>query len=174
MRREWALYLTLVGVALGALALMTLWTRPMIEAGGLEMFDVRTGGYSFPEAVRFLDQLNDDSRRLYLGAQRMLDTIFPLALTGALALGMFLALRHVSRVLGSVLGLVPLAYLVFDLLENAAVAKMLRTDGPSLDMVTRASQWTELKWVAVQASFALLALCIVLRVAQGLVSKLRA
>jgi hypothetical protein len=153
------LWLSVVLMLVG-LVLMFGWSAPRIEAGGLAPFDSRTGGYSYGEAVAFLSALTAEGRAAYLGPQRVADTIFPIGFVGVLALGTVLALRRWSVILAAVAALVPLGYFVFDMLENAAVAGLLRggVEGLTPEAVARASALTLWKFRFVDVALVLLAL----------------
>jgi hypothetical protein len=145
---------------LAGFAAIVFWSAPRIEAGGLEPFDPRTGGYGHAEAVAFLTALTPEGRAAYLGAQRLADTIFPIGFVGVLALGIVLAYRRWSLPLALAASLVPLAYFVFDMLENAAVAGLLRSapEAVTPEAVAWASACTVSKFRLVTAALALLAL----------------
>lgn len=146
-----------VVVAVLGISAILLWTGPMIEAGGLEPFDTRTRGYSHADAVAFLSALTETGRAAYLGPQRIADTVFPIGFASALALGIFLGVRVWTRAGAAVLALVPLVYLAFDMLENAAVAAMLRAGatGVTPAQVAQASALGQWKFTFVNLSLVL-------------------
>lgn len=154
-----------VALTLAGLVLMLTWSVPKIEAGGLAPFDTRTGGYNYSDAVAFLSALTAEGRAAYLGPQRVADTIFPIGLVGVLVLGTVLALRRWSVTLAAAAALVPLGYFVFDMLENAAVAGLLRggVETVTVEAVARASALTQWKFRFVDASLVILALAWVAR-----------
>ncbi len=126
---------------------MNLWTAPRIEelSGGLRLFDMRLTGYSHAEVKDFVAAIGDEGAALYLGWQLWLDTIFP-PLLGAV---LFLCYRWLFPGLpGLIIGAVSLVYVAADLLENMAVAAMLRAgaDGLTPEMTATASRWTTTKW----------------------------
>src|SRR5690606_15213956 len=104
------------------------WTLPTLSAaaGGLAPFDMRPGGYGFAEAAAFLGALSPDGRHFYETVQHRLDIAYP----GLLALTLFLAIAAAApRPLGLwryALAAPAFGVAVFDWLENAAVAGMLR------------------------------------------------
>ncbi len=57
----------LFAVMLGDYLAMVLWSIPALsrDAGGLAVFDMRPGGYSFDEARAFLAALSPDGARFY-------------------------------------------------------------------------------------------------------------
>lgn len=155
-RAFWALVaLMLVGVGV-----IVFWTGPVIETGGGEMFDTRTGGYDLATAQGILRSLDDRARSTYLVGQRIADTLFPIGLFGTLALGLVLGLRRWSLALALALTLVPAAYFVFDMLENAGVARMILVgvDGITGEQVGRVSGFTVWKFRFVNAALVLFAL----------------
>lgn len=126
---------------------MTLWTAPRIEelSGGQRLLDMRFTGYSLDEVRDFVAAIGDEGAALYLGAQFWLDMIFP-PLLGAV---LFLLYRWLFPGLpGLIIGTVSLTYVAVDMLENLAVATMLRAgaDGLTSEMAAAASQWTTMKW----------------------------
>lgn len=126
---------------------MNLWTAPRIEelSGGLRLLEMRFTGYSFDEAQGFVAAIGKEGAALYLGAQLLLDMIFP----PLLATVLFLGYRKLFPGLpGLIIGTASLSSVVVDYLENAAVAAMLRVgaDGLTPEMAATASQWTIFKW----------------------------
>jgi hypothetical protein len=154
--RPGLVFLIFLALTFASFAAMRLWTMPLINtaAGGLPMLDMRMEGYSAGEAGAYLAALAPEGRAAYLGPQRLLDTLLPLALTGTLSLAGYLLTRHWSPLLGVALALVPLAYCAFDLMENAHVAALLRADAPDNTMAEAASRWTVLKGRALRISLA--------------------
>lgn len=157
-----AAFLASVALALFGFAMMLFGTGPMIEAGGLAPFDTRSFGYSLEDARAFLSALTPEARATYLGPQRIADTLFPIGLLGTLALGALLALRSVlpGRVWSRAAFLATLpaiAYFIFDMLENAAVAGLLSTPPEALSAatVTHASMLTLWKFRFVWAAIAI-------------------
>jgi hypothetical protein len=57
--------------------------------------------------------------------------------------------------------LLPSAYFYADMLENAAVARLLRSDAPTPEQVELASTYTQLKFQLFYASALLLLLCLI-------------
>lgn len=152
-----ALWISIVVMLAGAAA-MVLGTAPRIEAGGFALFDTRTDGYGYDEALAVLTALTPQGRAVYLTAQRVADTVFPIGFLGVLALGNYLTWRRWSRGLALLLTVPPLIYFVFDMLENAAVAGMLRTmpEAVTRDAVVWASFCTVWKFHFVNAALATL------------------
>lgn len=149
MRRVFAATLALTLINYLA---MLLWTLPALidAAGGLRPFDLRPLGYGYHEVRVYLAALDGEGRDFYLTVQHWLDTTYPalLALSLILALHLLLGARRVwlSRAVSGV----AVAGAVFDYLENAAVAALLRagTEGVTQGMVTWASAWTVAKSAA--------------------------
>jgi len=150
-------------VTVAALVAMRLWTQPLIEAAGLPMFDLRMAGYNPWEVRAFLASLSAEGRAAYLGPQRVLDTIMPMALTTALGLLVYRLVRRWSWIAGVILALVPLPYFAFDMLENAQVAAILRADAVSDTMAEAASRFTVCKAEALRAAVAVILLALAAR-----------
>ncbi len=117
-------------------------------AGGLPVFDLRIGGYTFEEAKAFLMALTSEGREIYLGPVRIIDTIFPGLLAATLYCALVVLLRPWLGNNARYVALLPIVPAVLDWLENAAVAALLRAgaDGITPEMVATASRWTVLKW----------------------------
>lgn len=154
---------------------MAFWTGPVIRGGdpSLRIFDEWRQGYAFADAIDILGRIGEPGRDVYLGHQRILDTIFPVSLTGFLSLGIFLTLRRWSRSIAVVLALFPLAYLAADLAENAAVAAVLQSESLSPEQVAVASGWTRLKWLLFNVSLLLLGASLVTRLVAGVIAGIR-
>lgn len=151
------LFLVSFALMIGGLAAILFWTGPAIEAGGLAPFDPRSAGYDLAEARAFLTALTPEGRAAYLGGQRIADTVFPIGFLGVLAIAIVSAYRRWSVWLAGAMSLVPLGYFVFDMLENAAVAGMLRAGPGNLTQaaVAWASFCTIWKFRLVNAALAL-------------------
>ncbi len=145
-RAFWLIFLVMAAVY----ATMALWTLPTISAaaGGLAPFDMRPLGYSFEEARAFLAALTEEGRHLYLDVQHRLDLVYPLLLAATLVLGCLLLTA--STPLRALVIAAALSGMVFDYLENAAVADMLTAGHQQLTaaLVAEASRWTLLKSLA--------------------------
>lgn len=145
------IFTSVLGAMVATYLAMVLWSLPKLTAvaGGLTMFDLRPGGYSFEQAHEVVLALGEAGRAFYLGPQHMLDTAYPVLM--ALALGMAF-----SRLYGRKLALAGLSGLAagFDLMENMAVSVMLKAgpEGLNAGMVDVASRWTVLKSGAVSAA----------------------
>ena len=137
------------GAMLAVYAAMALVTLPRIavEAQGLLPFDLRPLGYTYAEATAFLAALSPAGRDIYLTIQHRLDLAYPalLALTLAFAI-LLLGPRSWKRVRW-IVALMPVPGAVFDYLENAEVAKMLRAapEAVTPEIVEIANRWTLLK-----------------------------
>jgi len=125
-------------------------------AGGSVPFDMRPGGYSFDEALIFLESISDSGRNFYLNTQHVLDFFYP----GLLAISLAIPLIHLMpRYLGWPLATVAIFAAVSDYLENGYVATMLELEPVFVteSMVSVASNWTLAKSVSTSiASIALL------------------
>lgn len=143
---NWALALT----TLAFFALLAWYIVPALVAdasGGLP-FDLRVDGYDLEEARAYLAALSPAGTALYLGMARLADTLFPILLTLTLCLPL--------RGRGQLWFLPALAYGIFDLAENVAVARLLRLGmdvgaGP----VSVASGFTQAKFLALALALVL-------------------
>ena len=141
------IFWVILAATLAAWLAMNLWTAPRIEAaaGGLRLLDMRFTGYSYDEVRDFVAALGDEGAALHLGAQYWLDMVFP-PLLGAV---IFLFFRWLfPGIPGLVVGTISLTYVAADILENLAVAAILRAgvDGLTPQMAATANQWTTVKW----------------------------
>jgi hypothetical protein len=130
-------------------AVMVAWSLPIItaNAGGLLPFDLRPMGYSFEEASAFVRALSEEGRGFYRAVQHRLDLVYPALLAAVLVLATLLLTPTRWGALRWLLALPALPGMVFDYLENRAVAAMLSAgvDGLTPEMVEQASLWTQLK-----------------------------
>jgi len=159
-----ARFLWMIWVLTGAVYVaMLAWSLPYLTqaAGGLPMFDMRPAGYSADEAMAILMALNSDARGFYLTTQHWLDLVFPALEAAALVLTYP---RLFPRVIALPLMVVAVAGAVFDWLENAAVAALLRADLADVTpaMIEGASRWTVLKSSAVTLAMTALLIGLVL------------
>jgi hypothetical protein len=154
----WAV--TLAAVAVYVYMLTTTLPHLAELAGGMAMFDMRSG-YDLDTARAILAALGDDGRRYYDAVQHRLDSFYPplVALTVVYWLWR-LAPRWrrtgwplPNAVLLSAMAIAALAA-VCDLTENALVGGMLATGPDGLDAATvaLASGFTLAKTVAVSVS----------------------
>jgi len=119
---------------------------------GGEMLDVRQG-YDHGEVMAAMAQYGEAGRRVYIWASASLDTLFPIAACSLLA-GLIFRLRPNER-LGT-LAFVPVAGALFDLGENIQIMTMLvGYPDVSTTQVTAAAAFTQLKWLATNASLLL-------------------
>ena len=134
----------------------------LMEIAGASIFDMRVGGYGHGEAVAYLAALGSEGRWFYLSRHVPADTA--LALIEAIAIIMIImrVTRPGARFSVPVPGAgrramlaAPVMMLVFDVGENALVAKMLVTGGPDPALVALASMLTQAKWVAISLAMAL-------------------
>lgn len=130
---------------LAVYAAMTFWTLPGIVegTGGLMPFDLRFSGYGPDEARAFLAALSDEGRAVYLGPQRLLDTLYPALLAVVLAGGVAALVR--ARWLRVVLLAAVLGGMGADYLENARVAALLTADAVTDEAIAAASRATVAK-----------------------------
>ncbi len=136
---NWALPLA----TLACYLLLMVWLAPLLlaqSAGGIP-FDLRPMGYDLAAAQAYLATLTPVGAALYLGPIRLMDTVCPILLT----LTLCLPLRGRSE-----LWFLPaLAFGLFDLAENVAVARLLQagTDVQA-QAVALASAFTQAKFAA--------------------------
>jgi hypothetical protein len=152
----------LFAVMLGDYLAMVLWSIPALsrDAGGLAVFDMRPGGYTFDEARAFLAALSPDGARFYANVQHRLDAAYPALL--ALTLGWAILRLAPARwgVWRYVLAATAIPGMVFDYLENADVAAMLKAgaDGITPALVETASFHSRAKAAASTVSMTILLL----------------
>lgn len=175
MRRAWIAVAGFGGLSALSYLSMAVWTMPAIDAGAgnAPMFDLRDEGYNYDTARAYLADLSEPARRLYLGPQRILDTLFPFGLAGALALTIYLCLRRNFGRWALLGALVPAAYFYVDMLENAAVASLMRAPVLLPDDVDAASTYTVLKYQLAYASVLLCLLCIIGQVVRWSLQRFR-
>ena len=152
-----------VAATLAVYAAMLAWSIPAISqaAGGRAIFDMLPAGYSYDEARAFLAALSPEGADFYLRVQHRLDLVYPALLAIASGWAMVrLAPRWRWRL---ALLLVPVLGMVFDYLENRAVAVMLAAgaDGLTPEMAARASMFSQLKAAFTTLSLGLLLVLIV-------------
>lgn len=146
------LFWTTVAVTLAVYAAMVFWSIPAItrEAGGLPVFDMRPGGYSYEEAKAFLAALSPDGAQFYANVQHGLDTAYP-ALLG-ITLGW--AILRLSPARWSLwrwlLAATAIPGMIFDYWENHDVAQMLVSgpDNVTPEFVAAASFHSQAKAVS--------------------------
>jgi|LGVE01.1.fsa_nt_gb hypothetical protein len=163
----WKLFWFLVIVAIAASAVIVLWSGPIIldEAAGLAPFDTRSKGYSLVDAQEYMRALSLTGVETYIGPQRWIDTVYLSSFAIFLMIGIYQSMWFWPKVIRILASLVPLVYGVLDLLENAAVAQMLKgsVDGLTIENVEIASGWTVWKFHAVNASLILFVFVLVVR-----------
>jgi hypothetical protein len=156
------LFWAVVVATLAVYAVMLGWSLPAISdaAGGRAVFDMLPAGYSYAEAQAFLADLSPEGADFYLRVQHRLDLIYPALLAISTGWAMVrLAPRWRWR---PALLLVPIPGMVFDYLENRAVAVMLSAgaDGLTPEMVAQASRYSQLKAIFSTLSLGLLLILI--------------
>jgi len=155
-----------VAVTVGLYAALVGWAGPRFSemAGGLQPFDLRVGGYEVSGALEFLAALDTDAAAFYLNIWYPLDMVFLSFITVAMAVGLFWLYRHWQPLARFTVAAVPIAYGAFDVLENNAVAGMVKGGAETLiaQTVEFSSLMTQLKFVFFFLS--------VLLIAAGLIS----
>lgn len=139
--------------ALFCFVVLAVLSKTQIEPGGMVIFDSRLAGYSLEDARAFVAALSADQRAAYLGPFRVIDTVFPVLLTAYLWRNIWVGTTGESAGMRTSALLGPALYLVFDLMENAQVATMVRADAV-LDaaLVGRTSTLTQAKWMCLALS----------------------
>jgi hypothetical protein len=152
------LFWAVVVATLAVYAVMLGWSIPAISdaAGGRAVFDMLPAGYSYAEAQAFLAALSPEGADLYLRVQHRLDLIYPALL--AISTGWAMVRLAPNWRWRSALLLAPIPGMVFDYLENRAVAAMLSAgaDGLTPEMVAQASRYSQLKAIFSTLSLGLL------------------
>lgn len=133
-------------ISLALFLVLAALSKGWLEPDGMLIFDSRLGGYSLAEADIYLGMLDAGQKQLYLGWFRWLDTVFPVLLTICLSGILWGQARGVHPAMRLSLMVIPAAYLVMDLAENALVADMLRSAALDAESVALASGFTMAKW----------------------------
>ncbi|MFZ2103211.1 MAG: hypothetical protein WAU86_21870 [Oricola sp.] len=143
------LFWLVVALTLADYFVMIFWSIPRLtaDAGGLAVFDMRPGGYSFEEAKAFLAALSAEGAAFYANVQHRLDAAYPALL--ALTLGWSI-LRLAPERWGLwrwLLAATAIPGMVFDYWENFGVTGMLEagSDGITPQTVAAASLHSQLK-----------------------------
>ena len=120
-------------------------------------------GYSYADAQVFLTELTPEGTDFYLRVQHRFDLIYPALL--AIATGWAILRLAPQSPARWVLVLVPIPGMLFDYLENHAVAAMLviGPDGLTPEMVARASLFSQLKALCNALSLGLLLILVLAR-----------
>lgn len=160
MRRLHLVLLGLIALAALSFAAQWLWTIPVIQTGSNDpaLMDFKSSDVTVAQVQDYLVTMTQEARDTYLSPQRALDTVFPVALAGALALSTVLIWRPRVGRLALVAALVPLVYLYTDLLENALVAGLLRSTDPGAPEIELALLYTKVKFQLLAVSGLIVAL----------------
>jgi len=140
---------------------------PPIHAfsAGLPIFDLKSDGYDYEYAARFLEALGTEGRSAYLFPQITLDMFFPLAYVPFFVLLSSLLLKK-SRLAGTVLDytlLIPVFTGLADYGENISAAVLINSyPAVSESLVQCASVCTIVKSIGLVASILLLLIYVVL------------
>lgn len=160
MKGKDRLFWFVAAVALADYCVMIFWSIPKIsaQAGGLTIFDMRPGGYSFEEAKAFLAALSSEGAAFYTDVQHKFDAVYPTLL--ALTLG-WAILRLAPAGWGRwrwLLAASALPGMLFDYLENLDVSAMLKLgpDGITPRLVETASRHSQIKAAATSVAMGIL------------------
>jgi len=146
-------YLAVLAITAVNYAMMLFYSTPLLvdATNGLSPFDIRITGYTPEDARLYVTSITDAGRLFYLGTQSTLDTFFPALYTLSLILTIYQLAPRLP-----VLFLTPLAGMVFDYYENAAVREILRGTAPDPALVDMASLLTQLKYISIALSILLI------------------
>ena len=154
------LFWFIVAVTLAVYGVMIFWSIPRIssQAGGLAVFDMRPGGYSFEDAKAFLAALSPEGAAFYIDVQHQLDTAYPALL--ALTLGWSILRLAPARwgLWRWLLAATALPGMAFDYWENLNVSEMLKLGASGITplMVEAASFHSQVKAAASTISMTIL------------------
>ena len=140
-------------LAILCVAGFAFWT-PGLTRGAELSFDRRIGGYGLKEAETYLRWLAVNKLTVtYLGAFRWIDSVFPLAVFGLLASGVWGLWARPARMVALLGCGLAVVYLGADYVENARVAGLLRAgpDALTASQVSSASLATQVKWIGIFA-----------------------
>jgi len=150
-RLIWAI--TIAAAANYAVLMYFMMFQIAPATGGLKPLDLRILGYSYEDVMAFLAALRFETVDLLVGLVRIIDTSFPILL-GAAGVGwIWMMSASRSTIVRLAACAIPIAYAVFDLIENALVGQILRGAMPPVELVETASTITLLKFACVAASF---------------------
>lgn len=156
-------------LAILCVAGFALWA-PGLTRGAEMSFDGRIGGYGLREAETYLRWLaENDLTATYLGVFRQIDSVFPLAVFGLLASGVWGLWARPARMVALMGCGLAGVYLGADLVENARVAGLLRAgpDAVTAEAVARAALATQVKWTGIFASVLLILAGLALTLIKG-------
>ncbi|MEQ9694722.1 hypothetical protein [Shimia sp. SDUM112013] len=135
----------------------------LLGPDNLPPFDLRVLGYTFLDALNYLELLTEEQAAFYTGRLRQLDTVFPVLMGLLMGMGLWAVTSAMHPWSRLILLVVPSSYAVMDLCENALIAEMVAQGPETLDrdLVTLASTYTMSKYVTLFVAFALLLAMIV-------------
>ncbi len=139
---------------------VVVFGSPMSDAAAL---DARPAGYSAEDARAFLAAIDQSGQEAFFGYYRWIDTVFPPLLAVSLV---FLFRQIRPRRSGIIIGLfslLPLAYLVADLVENSFLKRLKYEDG--FEVAVRFAQ------DATVLKYSILAACALVLIAFTLIEK---
>lgn len=125
-----------------------------LSPGTLLNLDTHPLGYDLNDARTYVGALSRVEVAVYTGPYRVLDTLFPICLAAFLAMLLHECTRGWSIVSQLLLLVLPGAYLVMDLAENALLAQLVASDVGDLraEAVNLASKFTVSKFVLLGAT----------------------
>lgn len=143
-------------VSASSVAIMAMLTQSMVYDiyGSADMPDTNFG-YSYDDILEAFDILGSDGLNVWLQVH-LLDLIFPLGYSFAIAFAIMLELRNSFPENNNlrILALLPIFAAIFDYLENALIASQaLAYPNLSVSVIALASGVTILKWLLLYASF---------------------
>ena len=148
MNNYWKIYWLVVALATANYLVMVLWSLPQITgmAGDQVPFDMRPTGYSYRDAIGFLNAINASGRDFYLNTQQLFDTFYPTLFAVSVAAPL---IHLMPRYLGWPAAVLAIGAAAFDYLENSAVATMLKAEPTEISevMVSTVSNFTLAKSV---------------------------
>lgn len=155
---------TTFGVTMALYAAIVGWSAPYIsaQAGNAAIFDLRPMGYSFEEALTFLQTLTPDGASFYRSVQLRLDLLYPVFMAATICWALLWLMPPWKG--RAVLLAAPILAMVFDYAENLFIYRMLiaGVDELTPELVAQASLFSQLKAAFSTVSFSLLLVVIVL------------
>lgn len=135
--------------------------------GGLEIFDMMPGGYSYTYAAELLEKLGNEGREYYLYRQIPADVIYPglFAICYSMMIAYFLMKTGKLNTKLKYLSYLPIAAGLFDYLENICIIIMLKSF-PDLSQgtVTAGNIFSVSKSVSTTISFTVIIVLLIITI----------